>query len=1569
MVEVRKDTVSSRQAFVAPVLPSLVMVMKEITRLVLDELDVTAHALDDDFDPDAVLMEDGYLDSYMLPSFASSLAAQFGVNVPATVVLETGTVRALAARLLKLLAREQHSSIPGELSEVEVEPGPIAAVQGFVKAASTLAVVGVSGRWPGSCTSEATACSVAIASADAVGVVPSQRWVPPGSLNEAQSACVKWGGFVSGADSFDAVFFRVSKTEVQAMDPQQRLLLELAYTTLHEGGWRQAELMGSAVGIALGISNTDFGQSYLANSTSVFATTGGSIAVAAGRLSFLFGLHGPCVSVDTACSSALVALHSAALSVRTDDTPGALVEAVNLVLSPQLSCSYARAGMLSADGRCKFLDSRANGYVRGEGSSTALVCPISGIGGAPSACLAGSCVWQDGRSASLTAPNGQAQGAMVLSALSRAGGDIGGLRLVEAHGTGTALGDPTELAALLRNLSKVAKAHEGQIGRACISGVKANFGHLEPAAGLGGCVRALHNLWRGHCAGNAQLRVLNTLIGRSIQGSDAQPVLPTQLALLYGGTAGVMAAGVSSFGFSGTIAHAVLCSTVAGRAEALRVPPPPLTYRRCAFSWHKPPHPLVQRRLTSADGGRSFRPPATCASALSATLALLAPLQRRAHVEASVLRVVRELGGLDSAEVDADTPLMDAGIDSFTGAELPLRLRALMDIELSNTLQFEQPTPRAVAEHLLEWVRGDETTAPPSASVIAATASILSSTPVVLAGAVGLLPGGCDVEAAQIELCRTCGDAIVQVPASRWTLSQAVDVAALTPAQVACTQHGGFVSSAVYFDAGAFHVSPAEASLMDPQQRLLLGHGYRALHSTSHRRSTLGDTGVFLGIDRPDWALIRPPAAQSSLYAMTVDSVSVAAGRLGFLLGLQGPCESIDTACASALVAAHSSVHAVRDAECSDALALAVSLKLAPHNTLNAALAGMLSDDGRCKALDTRANGYTRAEGAGAIVLRPAEDETSSDSAAMHSGSAVRQDGRSASLTAPNGSAQRMLLLQVLGRAALTPDEVELIEAHGTGTPLGDPTEVGAVAAVYGVRSASLTLGAAKASIGHAEVASGQVGMLRLLLSLGARAIAGNAQLRSLNPLVGQHLQRVMMFALPTQGGAAHWSMGGVSAFAYSGTIAHTVFSVLSVGVTSLTRPPQLTYKRHAFPWQRPLSYVSIASSHALPTFHQSLHQIDIQGNIEADTSLMSSGVTSIGATHLSTDLSKVVGIALSPTLVFEHPTPRAIANHFAELAVQEKFANVSILTSIIKQDLAQGQASAPMQNPSTRKSSINTMFGATVDAKLPCSSMQHQLILHQQLQPQSTAYNEPVTVSFDGYLNEPIARSALQVLVRRHAVLRTYFAFDTRANVFYQVILPADAFVVPLSCCSKPAEWSTELERELRSPFDLCAAPPLRAILLQAEPSCLVVNVHHVAADMQAMAIIRTELAATCKALVLHFTLPTFAPTEFEYADFALREHSQRHDEMALQWWMLQLHGVPEVITLPLDRMRPDVQDTKGSRVEIHIDQKRTEHVEAFRRAAGTTLNSALLATWGALLLHLSGQTKLVVGLPHSMR
>merc|ERR1711969_44928 len=280
---------------------------------------------------------------------------------------------------------------------------------------------------------------------------------------------------------------------------------------------------------------------------------------------------------------------------------------------------------------------------------------------------------------------------------------------------------------------------------------------------------------------------------------------------------------------------------------------------------------------------------------------------------------------------------------------------------------------------------------------------------------------------------------------------------------------------------------------MDPQQRLLLEVGFASLHGASERRVSLmgGDGGVFLGIERPDWALAQPPSARGSVYAVTGDNVS-AGGGLSFVLALQGPCSSVDTACSSALSALHGAALAVRGGECGDALALAVSLKLLPHPTLGAASAGMLSADGRCKTLDARANGYVRSEGAGALVLQR-------DGAAVVrlGGSAVRQDGRSASLTAPNGSAQRTLLVAALRRAAVAAVEVQCVEAHGTGTALGDPTEAGSLAAVHGAggRTMPLAVGAAKASGGHAEAASGQIGLMKLRMALKDLAAAGNSQL------------------------------------------------------------------------------------------------------------------------------------------------------------------------------------------------------------------------------------------------------------------------------------------------------------------------------------------------------------------------------------------------------------------------------------------------------------------------------------------
>eukprot|EP00964_Phaeocystis_antarctica_P082518 scaffold51764_cov63-Phaeocystis_antarctica.AAC.1 len=275
---------------------------------------------------------------------------------------------------------------------------------------------------------------------------------------------------------------------------------------------------------------------------------------------------------------------------------------------------------------------------------------------------------------------------------------------------------------------------------------------------------------------------------------------------------------------------------------------------------------------------------------------------------------------------------------------------------------------------------------------------------------------------------------------------------------------------------------------------------------------------------------------------------------------------SIDAACSSGLVAMHSGALAIRIGECRSAVASAVGLKLAPMVTLVAAGAGMLSVDGRCKTWDKGANGYVRSEGVGSTVLRAVSDGTPGSLAL--SGSAVRQDGRSASLTAPNGSAQRGLLVASMAVAGLEASAVGGVEAHGTGTALGDPTEAGSMAAAYcNGREAALAVGAAKAGIGHAEAASGMAGLCKVAQQLTRGVVAGNTKLRVLNPLVRERLGAGGAAVLASQPLVSAGGACGLSSFGYSGTIAHIMLSAVG-SLLAATTPRPLRLLRRAFPWK-----------------------------------------------------------------------------------------------------------------------------------------------------------------------------------------------------------------------------------------------------------------------------------------------------------------------------------------------------------------------------------------------------------------
>ncbi|MGK0437651.1 MAG: acyl transferase domain-containing protein, partial [Paracoccaceae bacterium] len=316
------------------------------------------------------------------------------------------------------------------------------------------------------------------------------------------------------------------------------------------------------------------------------------------------------------------------------------------------------------------------------------------------------------------------------------------------------------------------------------------------------------------------------------------------------------------------------------------------------------------------------------------------------------------------------------------------------------------------------------------------------------------------------------------------------------------TKRLGLMDSLLDFDAEFFGISPKEAERMDPQQRLLLETSWHALEKANIPPSSLvgSKTGVFVGLCNQDYTNLRVGMANNhgydkiSSYDGIGSAFSTAVGRLSYSFGFQGPCLSIDTACSSSLNAIHVAANSLRTEESTVALAAGANVILDPITSVIFSQAGMLSEDGRCFTFDERANGYVRAEGCGVLVLKRLQDAQRDGDTIFATlvGSAINQDGFSQGLTAPNEKSQIALIKDALASSNLTADDIDYIEAHGTGTPLGDPIEFGALAAVFGKRPdrAALKVGSVKTNIGHAEAAAGIASVIKVLKSMHHKVIA-----------------------------------------------------------------------------------------------------------------------------------------------------------------------------------------------------------------------------------------------------------------------------------------------------------------------------------------------------------------------------------------------------------------------------------------------------------------------------------------------
>lgn len=538
----------------------------------------------------------------------------------------------------------------------------------------------------------------------------------------------------------------------------------------------------------------------------------------------------------------------------------------------------------------------------------------------------------------------------------------------------------------------------------------------------------------------------------------------------------------------------------------------------------------------------------------------------------TVLNLVAQILGVSPEPLSPSRSLIEQGLSSLYAVQFINLLADTWKTRLPYTLVFNYPSAVQIAEYL-ETHRPQDKTLTESNSPHAKETDgkeDFFNEPIAVIGAACRLPGGVNNLEQFWHMLREGRDCVTDVPSARFDMNDIYDP---NPEALgrSYTRRGAFLDKVDHFDYEFFGIPTAEARAMDPQQRMLLELSYEAFYAAGFDKESLrgSSTGIFVGQMNYDWMMHFPYTKE---YAGTGSAPSISSNRISFILDLAGPSMTIDTACSSSLVAVDTAMTYLRTGSCDMALAAGINLILSPEPYLTTCQARMLSVDSRCATFDAAANGIARGEGAGAVVLkRLSQAQADGDTIlAVLRGSAVNQDGRSASLTAPNGRAQETVIKRALRIAGLEGKDIDYVECHGTGTPLGDPIELEALKNVLGAqREKPLVLGSVKTNIGHLEGAAGIIGLLKAITVLSHRVAPGNVHFKSLNPKIDLQGFAAVIPTRPIALGYLDDKTplhASISSFGYGGTNAHVVLQSWETPTKALRSGAEL-FRALPLPW------------------------------------------------------------------------------------------------------------------------------------------------------------------------------------------------------------------------------------------------------------------------------------------------------------------------------------------------------------------------------------------------------------------
>ncbi|MBP2436787.1 non-ribosomal peptide synthetase/type I polyketide synthase [Microbacterium amylolyticum] len=495
-----------------------------------------------------------------------------------------------------------------------------------------------------------------------------------------------------------------------------------------------------------------------------------------------------------------------------------------------------------------------------------------------------------------------------------------------------------------------------------------------------------------------------------------------------------------------------------------------------------------------------------------------------------------------AAGTNADTTsLFDLGLTSIELVELAELLQQRTGVELESTFVLDYQTVEHIVAEIARRRTPDEAPAPAAATSVRSESATDFAEPIAIIGMGMRLPGGIRTRSALWKILDEGIDVVTPVPAGRWEHSD-LDLSEIT------TTDGGYLSDIDQFDPLFFGISPKEAEVIDPQQRLLLELTWEAIEDAGYDPFRIGResrVGAFVGIMPDDYGQVgrnlgHAPGAYSVLGVLS----NVAAGRVNHTFGFTGPSIAVDAACASSIHAIHLGASALRQGDCDVAVAGAVNLILSPEWHVSFSALQALAPSGRCRSFDAGADGYIRSEGAAMVTLKRLSDaqRDGDEIIAVLRGSSVNHNGGDGGFTVPSGQAQAQVILGALAQGGLGIDDVSYIEAHGSGTPIGDPQEVNALARVFRDRQQPLSVGSIKSHLGHLEAAAGMAGLCKVIASMDHATIPGILHFSEPNPLISWDSipMRVSAHGQPwnTDGSPRR---AGISSFGISGTNAHLV--------------------------------------------------------------------------------------------------------------------------------------------------------------------------------------------------------------------------------------------------------------------------------------------------------------------------------------------------------------------------------------------------------------------------------------------